>query len=71
MAMAIVDIVSIIRMQRAAEQLGEKSDEEEADAGHAGADDAHVDLDVWPLGNVQVVPCWVVRFSEVDERLKA
>ena len=45
MAMAIVDIVSIIRMQRAAEQLGEKSDEEEADAGHAGADDANVDLD--------------------------
>ena len=45
MAMAVVDIVSIVRVQRAAEQLGEYSDEEEADARHAGADDANVDLD--------------------------
>jgi hypothetical protein len=46
MAMAVVDIVSVIRTQRAAEQLGEYSDEEEADTGHTGADDANVDLDV-------------------------
>jgi hypothetical protein len=32
-------------MQRAAEQLGEDSDKEEADARHTGADDANVDLD--------------------------
>jgi hypothetical protein len=46
MAMAIVDIVSIIRMQRAAKQLGEYSDEEETDTRHAGADDANINLDV-------------------------
>jgi hypothetical protein len=46
MGMAIVDIVSIIRVLRAAAQLGEYSDEEEADTGHAGADDANVDLDI-------------------------
>jgi hypothetical protein len=44
--MAIVDIVSIVRMLTGAEQLGEESDEEQTEMRHAGADDAHIDFDV-------------------------
>ena len=43
--MAIIDIVSIVRMLSGAEKLGEKSDEENTDTGHAGADNANINFD--------------------------
>ena len=69
--MAIVDIVSIVRMLSGAEKLGEQSDEENTDTGHAGADNANINFDCWPLGDRQVVPCWVAWFGEMDKGLEA
>jgi hypothetical protein len=43
--MAIVDIVSIVRMLSSAQELGEQSDEENTKTGHAGADNADIDFD--------------------------
>lgn len=69
--MAIIDIVSIVRMLSGAEKLREQSDEENTKTRHAGADNADIDFDCWPLGDGQVVPCWVACFREMEKGLKA
>jgi len=69
--MAIIDIVSIFRMVSSAEKLGEQSDEENTKTGHAGADNADIDFDCGPLGDGQVVPCWVACFRKMEKGLKA
>jgi hypothetical protein len=66
---AIIDIVSI-RTQSGAEKLGEQSDEEDTETRHTGADYADVDFDSRPLGNGQVIPCWVARLCEMEKGLK-
>jgi hypothetical protein len=43
--MAIIGIVSIVRILSGAKKLGEQSDEENTDTGHAGADNANVNFD--------------------------
>ncbi len=37
---------------------------------YTGIDNANVDFDRRPLGNVQIVPCWIARVCEVDEGLE-
>lgn len=48
-------------------QPGEHAEEQEAHGRHAGADDAHVDLDGRPEADGEVVPGRVGRGREGDE----
>lgn len=46
---------------------GEESNQDYANGRKAGADDAHVDFDIRPVHNVDLIPCWVCGGGEVDE----
>lgn len=64
---AVVGVVAA----RGAESLREETDEENADGGHAGADDADVDLDGGPFGDLEIFPGWVLAVgAELDDGLE-
>ena len=59
------------RVLRGAEGAGEDAHEDEAERGHAGADDADVDLDGGPVCCVGLVPGGVCGVGKGDEGLEA
>lgn len=64
---AVVGVVSL----RGRQDSGEQADEEQAQRRHAGADDAHADLDRRPLGDADVVPSGVCAVAELDDGLES
>jgi hypothetical protein len=62
----ILRVVSLAGTFGSAHDAGEGADEDDADCGEAGADDADIDFDVGPVDNIELVPCWICRRSEPD-----
>lgn len=68
--LALVPVARVVGQVASAgsQNLGEESDEDHAYGGHAGADDADVDLDGGPLGYLEVLPGRVLRvMTKLDE----
>ena len=67
---AIVARVAVVSVPGAVGQSGNQANQDKPDGGHAGADDADVDLDSRPEGDANLVPGWVGGIREGDEGLQ-
>lgn len=68
--MSVGEVVSMGPICRP-DKLRRQPAEEGAYTGHAGADEAEVNLDIRPLINGDVIPCGVGRVSETNKVLEA
>lgn len=67
LGLAVAVVVAGAADEGHVKDLGGDADEDEADRGHAGADDADGDLDRRPHGDAKVVPGQVGGLAELDE----
>jgi hypothetical protein len=61
----------ILRTLCCSEDLGEYSNEEEAETRHANTYYADIDLDSWPHSDRQIIPRWIGRRCEMNEGLES
>ena len=58
-SVSVLRVICLIGGFGCTHDFGENSDEDHADSRETYADDAHVDLDVGPVYNFDLVPGWI------------